>query len=632
MVRKTMSRLNSRLVSAATVLPILVAGLALGRDSRHRENSDNRRSSLVQRPAVAPPRNIQPQRGAGGQPAVFPGEYRSIDGTGNNQSHPTQGAAGTPLRRAVPAAYGDGVGNIPGGQGRPSPRLVSNATCAQLGDMPNDHRATAFLWQWGQFLDHDLDETPITSPAEEFDIIVPTGDPQFDPGGVGGVTIPLDRSAYVMVEGVRQQINNITSYIDASNVYGSDAARAMELRALDGTGRLKTSTGDLLPFNPNGFPNAPTANDPTLFLAGDIRSNEQVALTAMHTLFVREHNYWADEIHAQSPELNGDEVYQRARAMVAAEMQAITYNEFLPVLLGANAIPPYAGYDENVDASVANMFAAAAYRVGHTLLSTPLMRVDRRLDEVPAGHLPLAQAFFNPQAIHSEGIDSLLRGLAAPPSQRIDCLIIDDVRNFLFGQPGQGGFDLASLNLQRGRDHGLGSYNDVRETYGRPRAQSFADISPDPAVQSALAAVYASADDVDPWLGLLAEPHYSDAMVGETLWLVLRDQFIRARDGDRFWYEAYLPAHLVSRINRQTLARIIRRNTSIGDELQDNVFVIPHHCAEDFDDDGIVGIIELNVLLASWGPCAGCPADIVPNDVVDVLDLMALLDAWGVCD
>ena len=120
----------------------------------------------------------------------------------------------------------------------------------------------------------------------------------------------------------------------------------------------------LLPRNSEGLDNDGGADNPSLFLAGDIRANEQVGLTAMHTLFVREHNYWADELHALHPHLDGEELYQRARATVGAEMQAITYREFLPVLLGEGALRPYEGYRDDVDPSIRNVFATAAYRVG----------------------------------------------------------------------------------------------------------------------------------------------------------------------------------------------------------------------------------------------------------------------------
>ena len=145
-----------------------------------------------------------------------------------------------------------------------------------------------FVWQWGQFLDHDITETPLIDPAEPFDIQVPAGDPEFDPLATGNQQILFDRSFYIYdADGVRQQVNFITAYIDGSVVYGSDAERQAALRTLDGTGRLKvtpTIVGDLLPYNEDGLPNA-GGNSATLFVAGDVRANEQVGLTAMHTLF-----------------------------------------------------------------------------------------------------------------------------------------------------------------------------------------------------------------------------------------------------------------------------------------------------------------------------------------------------------
>ncbi len=509
--------------------------------------------------------------GDGGRPAVFPFEFRTIDGAGNNRRHPDWGAAETVMLRLTQPDYADGA-HAPAGGDRASPREISNRVVAQTNSIPNRRGASDFLWMWGQFLDHDVTETPVANPSEPFDILVPLGDAWFDPFGTGLVTIPLDRSSYDVVDGVRQQVNLITAFIDASNVYGSEEERADELRTLDGTGRLKTSPGDLLPFNENGLPNAPNS-DPSFFLAGDIRASEQVALAAMHTLFVREHNLWADHFGALGLP-DGDAIYQFARAVVAAEMQAITYREFLPVLLGNDALPPYRGYRPNVDPSIANEFATAGYRVGHTMLSPYLLRVQADGSTHPAGDLPLAQAFFNPQELISIGVEPYLRGLSRQQAQEVDPFVIDDVRNFLFGPPGAGGLDLPSLNIQRGRDHGLPSYNETRQALGRRRAASFADVSSDAEVRARLAEAYSSVDDIDAWLGFLCEDHAPDAMVGRTLRALLGDQFRRLRDGDRFWYQAYMPWPVIGFIENQTLARIIRRNTEIGQELPANVFYV----------------------------------------------------------
>jgi peroxidase len=207
------------------------------------------------------------------------------------------------------------------------------------------------------------------------------------------------------------------------------------------------------------------------------------------------------------------------------------------------------------------------------MLSPQILRLDANGEEAVEGHLPLLNAFFSPSEISDNGIDSMLRGLAGQTCQEIDNKVVDDVRNFLFGPPGAGGFDLASLNIQRGRDHGLPGYNRVRRDFGLRPARNFREINGDPGVAQAMASVYASVDGVDAWVGFLAEPHVPGGMVGETLRVILSDQFRRLRDGDRFWYESSLSPEMVEMIEEQTLAVIIRRNTEIGNELSDDVFV-----------------------------------------------------------
>ncbi|MFZ4767673.1 MAG: peroxidase family protein, partial [Roseimicrobium sp.] len=456
----------------------------------------------------------------------------------------------------------------------PSARAVSNAVAAQSASKLNRRGATDFIWQWGQFLDHDLDETPTAVPSEPFAIAVPKGDPQFDPASTGTKTIPLSRSGYDTVNGVRQQVSEITAYIDASMVYGSDDARAFALRTLDGTGRLKVTAnathGDLLPFNTDGLDSAP----PVFFVAGDIRVNEQSGLIAIQTLFLREHNHWADVYKAANPSASDEEVYQFARLLVSGEIQAITYREFLPILLGPNALPPYRGYRPTVNVAISNEFATAAYRLGHSLLSPTLLRLNAQNQTIAAGNLSLAASFFNPAAIVNDGIDPILRGLAKQQAQELDNMIVDEVRNFLFGAPGSGGLDLASLNIQRGRDHGLPTLAAMRAALRLRPVARFTDVNPDPAVANRLAAVYSSPANIDLWIGGLSEPQKPGAMIGETFHRILVDQFTRLRDGDRFWYEAHLPAELVRLVDQQTLWHIIRRNTGIRDELPRNVWQV----------------------------------------------------------
>jgi peroxidase len=511
---------------------------------------------------------------------VPPDEFRTLDGMLNNVHNPTWGSAGIQLLRISRADYADGVSE-PAGMTRKSPREISNILAAQLESILNHGGASDFIWQWGQFLDHDLDLTTQATPEEPLAIAVPVGDPYFDPDFTGNQTIRFNRSIYDSNTGTspknpRQQLNLITSFIDASNVYGSDEVRARALRTNDGTGKLQTTSGgQFLPFNTAGLPNAGGDDKAALFLAGDIRANEQIALTAMHTLFVREHNWLCDEIQQAEPGLNGEEIYQQARKIIGAQMQVVTYNEFLPILLGRGALPPYKGYNPKVNPAIANEFSTAAFRFGHSMLSPTLLRINMPGYElVPTA---LKDAFFNPRLIHrGGGIEPILRGLATQPAQEMDNQIVDGVRNFLFGEPGQGGFDLAALNIQRGRDHGLADYNTVGKAYGLRPVKKFSDITADPGLQAALQAVYESVDEIDLWVGGLAEDYVPGALVGATFHAILVDQFTRLRDGDRFWFQndRFFTGAQLTEIENTTLADIIRRNTLIGEEIPDSVFLV----------------------------------------------------------
>ena len=510
---------------------------------------------------------------------------RSIDGSGNNLLNPTWGAADQQLLRMAAPDYGDGV-SIPSGSGRPNPRAISNAVAAQSSSVLNTRQLTDFVWQWGQFVDHDIDLSTAADPAEPFHISVPTGDPWFDPFSTGTQIIPLTRTVYDPATGTgpgnpRQQINQITAYIDASNIYGSDVARASALRTFSG-GQLISSGDKMLMKNTVGMPNAnggPLPDD-QMYLSGDVRTNEQIGLTAMHTLFMREHNRLTDELATENPSWDDEQLYQRARKIVGAEMQVITYQEFLPALLGPLAPSLSAAYDPTINPGIANEFSTAIYRLGHSMLSENLLRMESPLVPAPEGPLPLKDAFFNPTLLTSTvDLEHLLMGLSMQTQQDIDNQIVDAVRNFLFGPPGAGGFDLASLNIQRGRDHGLPDYSTVRaafSVYGLSPVSSFAEVTSDAALQAELAALYGTPDNMDLWVGALAEDHLPGSGVGPLITAALVDQFTRLRDGDRFWYALdsdFTPAE-IAELQGTRLSDVILRNTGLS-HIRSNVFIIP---------------------------------------------------------
>lgn len=481
-------------------------------------------------------------------------EFRSLDGTGNNLGDPNMGSIGENLGRHADANYANGTDSVDGS--RVNPRDLSNALLDQPGPILDPQDRTALTWAWGQFLDHDISLTGSSSSNGTLGITVPTDDPFFGDLSPNN-TINMNRSNFTLDGlGVRQQTNSITAWIDGSNIYGdatigaSGLSRADWLRTNDGTGKLKTSDagalGDFLPLTNATAPEMANQFMPSMgnntFVAGDVRANENTALLSLHTVFVREHNRLADIIATEDPTLAGDDIYQRARQIVGAELQAITYNEFLPCL-GTN-IADYSGYNGSVDASIANEFSTAAYRL-HSQIGETLLRLDNNGDPIPQGNAALIDAFFNPSTLSEGGIEPLLLGLAAEPQQSNDPMLTDALRNQLFSIfiPGVGlvdnATDLGSLNIMRGRDHGLGTYNETRLALGLPPANDFDEITIDPVLAAALEAAYGAGnvDDVDLYVGILLEEDVPNAILGELGMAIIEDQFVRLRDGDRFYYE-----------------------------------------------------------------------------------------------
>ncbi len=514
-------------------------------------------------------------------------EYRAIDGSNNNFLKPSWGAAGANLVYAATIAYEDGF-STPSGADRPNPRAVSNAIFSQ-NTMANDPRGlSAFAWAWGQFIDHDVTLVP-DNPNEPMNISVPPFDAFFDPYGSGQAVIPMLRSAYDPTTGTgpenpRQHFNAITAFIDASAVYGSDEERAFWLRTFSG-GKLRVSAGNMPPFNTTtgeyGAPVDPTVPHMAMplpyvtkwYVLGDERGNENPFLLAMHALFVREHNRLCDELGERHPGWTDEQLYQHARKLVGAIIQAIVYEEWLPTL--GIKLDPYNGYNPYTDPGVMNIFSAAAFRYGHTTINPTLLRMDDNGHTIPQGNINLRDAFFNTQAtIEAGGIEPLLIGMSTVVQQNFDCKVIDDLRNFLFGPPGAGGLDLVSINLNRGRDRGLADYNTIRADFGLAPRESFPEICSDPLMSASLQLVYHDVNHIDPWVGMLAEDHMPGALFGETAMEIIGRQFHVLREGDRFYYEndPWLTPEEKSWISGNRLADVIRRNCPVTC-LHDDIFM-----------------------------------------------------------
>jgi hypothetical protein len=564
---------------------------------------------------------------------TVPSSFRPITEVGNNVANPTLGAAGTDLLRLSPAAYADGI-SAPSLPNNPGARVISDSVSNQADpanpsqniQTVNQANLSDFGYAWGQFIDHDMDLTPNGS-GEFFNILADPNDPS------GMATQTFERSTFDPATGTstsnpRQQVNAITSYLDLSNVYGSTQTVADALRTFSG-GLLKTSdNGLLLPLdNLTYFTQAQInalnmANDPQLvqesqlFAAGDVRANENVELTALQTLFVRNHNMIAAELAQQNPANFGftkwtdENLYQEARKLNIAEEQYITYTQYLPDILGP-AAPKYTGYNPNVDPAIATEFSTVAFRFGHSLLSNSIQRQDNNGNNIPDANpdgapINLAQDFFDPSVINPSGvfdpisghttsdINAILKGDADGDAQAMDALAINEVRNLLFanGAAVDNGQDLIARDIQRARDDGIGTYNQVRAAFGLPPVTSFAQITSNVTLQNELKAAYGSVNNIDPFVGGMAEDLAPGSSMGQTFTAILANQFSRLENGDRFFYrnESFTPAERAIFQQGNTLAKVIEANTNVTN-LQPDVFVftaaISGTVFADFDNDGL---------------------------------------------
>lgn len=489
----------------------------------------------------------------------FPKEVRAFDGTGNNKKFTKAGTPESLFERLSYADYADQ-------KSEPSSRSVNpreiSVNFFQDRETQNEKGASDYLWLWGQFVDHDLTLTD-TNPGEFMNIAVPKCDRFFDVSCAGNNEMVFTRSESVMVDGVREHFNRTTSYLDGSMVYGPNQNRAHTLRTMDGTGKMILGKNGYLPKNTFGLQNLPS-DSPHFYAAGDIRANDHIGLMAMHNLFVREHNYWASKIKKKKSSLTGEEVYQRARAIVIAEIQNITFNEFLPMLIGTYAPDIDSRYNRNLKAAIFTEFSTAAFRMGHTFVSGELYLETMKGE---GSFVKLRNSFFNPHEYERAGMNSILLGFSKHMAQDRDPMINTELQNFLMIFPVEGIFDLFSFNIQRGRDHGIPSYNDLRENRGFTRVRTFAEISKHGEFNEALSNSYDSVDDIDPWLGLIAEKASNNALLGTTASSIIAQQFRLLRDADRFWFTNRYAKSFSAAVKAQTLADIVARNTKIEPKM-----------------------------------------------------------------
>jgi hypothetical protein len=483
-------------------------------------------------------------------------DFRPIGAAGNNQSRPDfNPLPGNPELAIAPFNFGPGDTLVNG----PNPRTISNVISGGTGALgqngaTTDPGASAWLYVFGQFVDHDLDLESNMLSGTPINITVPEGDPIFQ----AGTTIDMTRD--VRDPKTNTIVNTTAGFLDLSQLYGSTTAAANSLRDAEGT--LKSSNnGQALPIVDDSF------------VTGDPRVMENPELVAVTTLFMREHNYWAATLHKQNPNWTSDQLYNMAKAITTAEYENIIYTEYLPLLLGS--VPAYRGYDPKVNAQVSQEFAEAAFRMGHSQVSDQQEGLDNNGNQVFSE--TLANAFFNtPEQDIANGINPLLRALSVDNSQATDVYAMAGLRNLLFA-PLAGGnidqIDLIAIDIQRERDAGLGSLNQTRRALGMRPYTAFDQLTSDPVLQKDLRTTYTTIDNVDLFIGGLAEAHVRGGRLGETFEAIIGSQFQNLRTGDRFWWQnEQFDPRTAGMLSNTTLAAILRRDTD-STNVPEHVFV-----------------------------------------------------------
>lgn len=554
--------------------------------------------------------------------------YRSYDGRCNNLKHPSWGRANSPYTRILIPDYEDGVNAIraTGVTGRrlPNARTVSLATV--ILSERQDMKASLMLMQWGQFIDHDLTlaaTTPMQTPQGAnidccnrkllndpkfkhpacISILLPDSDPFYSRHRVGCMN--LVRNAPSPPVGCRlrhrEQLNQLTSFLDGSMIYGNDEQQAYDLRRLQG-GLLKSSRVngvEFLPFDGRVgegciLPTEGIRRGMRCFITGDLRSNELTGLVTAHTMFLREHNRVARILWSLNPDWLDEKIYQEARRVVIAEIQHITYNEFLPLIVGPIVMNDFRlrlsqdnggfmyNYDPATNPGVINEFAGAAYRL-HSLVQGAFnfQTEDGKLIQ----QFKLRNIFNNPASLYREGnYDASIHSLVNDGSQSIDQHFTQEIVNHLFQDTNATfGMDLITVNIQRGRDHGIPGYNFFRQACGLTKMRSFQELDR-VMIQGAgrlFSQLYAHVDDIDLFIAGSYEKKMKDAMVGPVFACIIGEQFRRSRFGDRYWYEngnqagTFTPRQLAEIKRGASMARIICDNSDTIERIQPLAFLKP---------------------------------------------------------
>uniref|UniRef100_A0A182F4S5 Uncharacterized protein n=1 Tax=Anopheles albimanus TaxID=7167 RepID=A0A182F4S5_ANOAL len=502
---------------AGSLLAVLaLAQLAHGADLKERarsalvlEKPGGPASCVVQQPEPCPP-----------------SKFRSASGECNNFNHRHWGARGDPFIRLLQPDYADGrvkPRTSLGSHALPAPDTVIAQLQRAIEEKHPHPHVTAMLPAWGQLLAYDL--VQILSPNSRYRCCHNAShevDPAKDEAAQCYVrlgdgcreykrSIPSHEPTSCEFH-YREQMNAASGFLDGSGLYGTTEKEIHALRTFLGG---KVDTGACL------------------------RCQEPGAIGALHTVLLKEHNRVADQLAHLNPEWSDTTLFYETRRIVMAQIQHITYNEFLPIVLGSQIT-------ENADLRL----ESGRHYTGYSSANRAGM-----FAEVAVGALPAFLTMLPPDMYNESMSADIL--LATPAMQQT---FIPEHASF------NNEWTPISLAIQRGRDHGVPAYHkaiNLCET--RFGAKPFgAKLSFDDmeyfglsrAKRTVMETMYQEPEDIDLLIGGLMETPALGTVFGPTLTCLLAIQFANMRSSDRFWYENDLPPSSLSLDQLQAIRRV----------------------------------------------------------------------------
>lgn len=520
--------------------------------------------------------------------------YQRFDGWFNNPINPGLTRAGVPMLFPLPTAYED-MTYLPSGSERPNARSLSNDLFTGKTGLPSNNNWTSLFAHFGKFVSMEISHTLDSAcPTEILRVPILGSDPDFDDNATIEDHIPYERIAYDVHSGLspnnpRRQVNLATSLIDASVVYGNSEVWANALRDWY-TGKLKSSDQIAqfpamneyrLPIGSFPFSNSDIYPDPTKYWQfGDPSSHENPALLTLSVLFFRWHNFLVKQTADAS--LSKEDLFYKARSKVIATLQKIILYDWLPLVLN-ETIEPYKGYNPNVDPGLSSLYDAVAMNYYLTLIPPILMPRNKKCEHLQT--IRLCGCFWNSQVYltnESHSFDSIILGMVSQFAEQDDMVVSSDFKGKYFGTMSYSRQDCIVQTIMKGRDLGLPDYNSARVALGMDKIKSWNNINPKmfkrhPQLLQKFKLMHNnSLNNIDIFTGAMMET--TETGPGEFIKKLTKDQFLRIRNGDRFWFENNLNGMFtdkeIQEIKSITLKDIIVNVTNINQNtLQDNVFI-----------------------------------------------------------